>query len=266
MVQGKVQRVPALLLALLVATLFALALAGCGDQSSSSSASSSEASQEATDSSATSSEVAIPDELADVAAATKSIATNADAAKAEDLSSLPSADNADAVERAASEIDTGIEDESKAPSGQTLVYTGGIQILVPSTWNYRVENNGWDLESRSGQLWGGIYAYARQSSNTYDVEAMAASIPQMLNENGFTNIRVIEYNNCYSTNGTLCSAYIHCVGQKDGYTFMYYYEYILSKNYINFMYLSGEASNFSANISELQGITNSLAFNEGEMI
>ena len=266
MVQGKVQRVPALLLALLVATLFALALAGCGDQSSSSSASSSEASQEATDSSATSSEVAIPDELADVAAATKSIATSADAAKAEDLSSLPSADNADAVERAASEIDTGIEDESKAPSGQTLVYTGGIQILVPSTWNYRVENNGWDLESRSGQLWGGIYAYARQSSNTYDVEAMAASIPQMLNENGFTNIRVIEYNNCYSTNGTLCSAYIFYAASRGGSEYVLFQQFVESASYINVLELGGPSAGFEANYNDLKAAANSLGFVPGEAI
>ena len=266
MEKERAQGLPALVATFLIAALFAFTLAGCGDQSSGSSGSSSEASQGAAESSAASGEVTFPDDLADATAEMKSIAMDADAEDAVDLSSLPSAEDQDAAKLEADEIATGLADESKAPSGQVLLYTGGVQVLVPSTWSYRADAEGWDLVSSDGRLWGGLYAMARQSGYTYDVEAMAASIPQNLKSGGFTDIQIVGFGNCYSSKGTHCSSYIQCVAQKDGMSFGCYYVYILSKSYINYFYLAGDANSFEANLSDLSSMIDSVAFNGGEEI
>ena len=259
MVSEKARSFPWLMLTLVVAALFALALAGCGgDQSSSSSATESEA--------AAADEIAIPDDLAEAAETTKNVSMNADESAAEDLSKLPKEEDADVAKFDASDIEDGIEDQSKAPSGTTLVYTGGIQVLLPTSWNYALDPDGWNFATRDGQVWGGIYSEARSSSLSYNVEAMAASVPQILHESGADDIAVLNFDSRYSRSGTLCDSYILASATIQGQQYYCYYEYTLSKSYVNWMYFGGPAKSFKAHVDEIAGITDSLSYNAGEAI
>ena len=241
------------------AAVFAIALAGCGNQAENASGAASEASGSV-------SENANSSESAEIAVAAKSILSDVDASKQVDLSTLlkDGDDGADKLQD--SGIGEGIDDESKAPAGQTFLSSGGLQILIPSTWNFWVDPDGWDFESRDGRLGGYLVSFERQVYATYDVEMLAASIPQALNENGATDLQVVSYGNAYSDLGTLCSTYICCDATISGQAYRYYCEYALSKSYVHCLCLYGTVSDVVANADELGAIIDSLSFNPGEAI
>ena len=262
MLAEKPRSLSVILLACIAAALFALALAGCSSQPSSGSPadSGSGSTETAAD------EIAIPDDLADVAAATKGVAANADAEKAEDISKLPFSADEDAATLGEGDIETGIEDQSKAPSGQTLIHTGGIEVLLSSAWNYRVTSDGWDFATRDGLVWGGIYSTERSSALVYNVEAMASSIPQILHEQGAEDVQVVNFDTRYSSSGALCDAFILCAATFEGQHCYCYYEYTLTKSHVNWMYFSGLDTDFKAHLSDISDVVDSLAFLPGEMI
>lgn len=242
-----------------IAAIFALTLAGCGNDAADNASSASGANSTASDS-------VDSDAPAEISAVSKSMLSGVDASKAVDLSTLLVDGDESVAALEPGDVGMGIDDESKAPTGRTLITCGGIQILLPSTWNYRIDPDGWSLASRDGLLEGGLIATPRSASLTYDVEAMAASVPQVLNEAGATNCQVLSFDNVYSSKGALCASYIYCDAMIDGQVYRCFYEYVLSASNVNCLYLFGSVDNVVANASELGSIVDSLAFNPGEEI
>ena len=255
---GRVKRTPSWLL-FVTAVVFAIALAGCGNQAGNSSSTGSETGDSASVSASVDGSTALSD-------ATKSILSGVDASKSVDLSTLLTEGDESVAKLEAGDIGVGIDDESKAPAGQTLITCGGIETFLPSTWKCRMVADGWRFLSRDGRFEGGMLYVPRSASQSYDVEKMAASVPQQLYEYGATDCQVMHFDNVYSNTGTLCASYVYCDAMFGGQTYRYFYEFVLSASYVNCLCLQGDVDDVIANADELGSIVNSLAFIPGEEI
>lgn len=251
-------------LALIVALVLALFLAGCGGQQASS-ASSSESGASA-ESSAAADEIAIPEDLASATETAKGIADNGAAEDVEDLSALPTRESDKSNDLEVAELAEGSADQSKVPQNQILLQEGGVQMCIPSAWLVSRDYDGYVMGPRDGSVTGYLYSDYKKSGVRYDLESMAASIPKNMASNGWTNIEIIDYGTAYSDKGTLCSAYIFYAASRGGSEYVLFQQFVESASYINVLELGGPSAGFEANYNDLKAAANSLGFVPGEAI
>ena len=249
----------ALLLAFAIVTF--LAITGCdGQQTSGSNTSQATPSSSATEADDTSS-----GETAKLEAYVEDILDSGNAPEAGDLSSFPTRTDNEVAELGGDSLDIGLDDETKAPSAQTLLTVGGIQMQIPTSWSYTGSKDRWDLASKDGSVTGYINARAVSKPSVVDVEAMAYVVPEALHNGGADVVEVVNYEKRYSAiSGELCSARIACAYSLKGVTYFCYAEYVVSKSYSNSIWLSGKANSFKKHLDELEQMTESIAFSPGE--
>ena len=248
-----------LLIALAVAAL--LAFAGCSNQPPSGSATS----QAASGASSAKDEGASPDESEKLDAIVAGVLENEGTSESKGLSSFPTRTDDEVAELGGDDLEIGFDDEAKGPSAQTVLRVGGIQMQIPTSWQYAQGKNGWELASKDGAVTGFMRAKSVKDPAYVDVEAMAISVPEALHNGGADVVEVVNYENRYSSiSGKLCAARIACAFSLDGVTYFAYAEYVVSKSHSNSIWLSGEANGFKGHLAELEQITESVAYNPGD--
>ena len=261
-----------------VALTIALSLAGCGQATSepasteeaaaeSSAESSGETADNADDQQAGSFEdIELVDGLESVEETVKTIALNEEMDENADLSEYPErTDGAIAID-VEDTIGDAIEDQSKAPAGQTLLVNGGMEILIPNSWYFRSVSTGFEFRSGDGSIVGCMDAARKQSGYTYDVVAAAASAPRGLAEQGFTDIEIVNSGVGSSSRGTVCGAFVLLTCRKGGIDYAFYTEFLESKNYINALVISGSLADFNNHISEISSVANSVNLAQSEIV
>ena len=248
------------IMALLLAAMLALFLAGCGGQSSSSSsASETESSSEAT-------EVAIPNDVAAISDVVKGVAESGDATGADEIDKLPTAEAAEGESLEASEIEVGTDDSSKYSGDVALVQLGGIQMVVPTSWRAGNQPDGYVFANPAGDVICIVSAYAKASGETLPLEDLARAIPSKLASSGLSDVTVMNYGTDYSATGTLCTSFVYCSGTLNGTEYLVYDQIVDSKNYANLVEIMAPANAFKANFDEISTMTKSLYFKPGEEI
>ena len=212
-------------------------------------------------------EVVISDDLAPAIEVGKSMAANLDSAEEADLSAYPEAEDAeDEVERTDDAIAESDGETSKDVTGSYRLYTGGIETYVPNSWYIRGTDDGFELMSGDGSVCGCLSAQAKEAGYTYDAAVAASSMPQYLAQNGYTDIEIISFETLQSTSGRLVDSFIQIGCSYQGQRYVFYYEFLESKNYLNTLVLAAPAASWSKNFGEISTIVNSVAFTSGEFI
>ena len=256
---AKVSKLPAAFLALATAALLAFCLTGCGGQATSSSTAASGDSSAAQD-------VAFPEGTAEAAELAQKVLESDEISQAGNPQELPTQMDDEYAALESGDIETGIEDESKAPSSLTLLCTGGIQMLIPSNWKYSSTDTGWNIVSADGSISGAMTASDRTNVKIVDVEALALTVVDAMDGYGAKNIEVIAYETRYSPSGALGGARICVACDLGGETYVYYFEFIESKTYLNKISFSGKKNDFSSNLATIGAIADTVAYNPGEQI
>lgn len=259
-----------------MALCFGLALAGCSSGSSSSAGSASASADSSASSAASASEsaapsdaateVVVPPDIADATDAAKEAVENNDTTGADDFDSLPVSSDDEAASLGSSEIDEGLEDASKAPDDVTLLSTAGVQLQVPIDWAVSADVDGYVFQNPERTIAGYLFGYPKKTGAKLSVEALVKSLPNSYAQQGFTGIEIINNEVAYSSKGRLASANVTFTVTSDGVQYIVFAQVVESANYVNYIELVGSASDFYANIDELQGIVDSIGFNVGEAI
>ena len=255
-----------------VALCFGIALAGCSSGSSSSaasSASSEAASSESASASADSSaatEVAVPEEVASAAEATKGIVQNNDTSAAADFDTLPTSAEEEATTPESGKVEEGLDDASKAPSNVTLVMTAGVQAQVPANWFISQDADGFVFQNPEGTVIGFLYGFPKQSGMRYDVESMAKSVPCNFMDMGYTNVEILGCSAVYSDKGTLVGADVHFLATYNGVQYSHYCLVLESASYINCLEVHGTVNEYYAYFDTIQAIVDSVCYDPSEAI
>ena len=210
----------------------------------------------------------IPELATKITAATRAVAADPQSAEAVDVESLPQSETDPLAVEREDEIANSDGDTSKAPTGLAWLSYGGIEMLVPTNWFVKHGVDGLDIMSADGMVSGYLGAIRKTAGYSYDVTAMASSIPQVLQRDyGATDIQVLAFDSLYSERGTLCDTYIQLGCMIDGQAAIYYCEYVESKSYISFLSLAATPDDWQKNWENgLYHVINSVRFAANEEI
>ena len=259
---------------LLSSSILALSLltTGCG-QTQADSGSSTPAQEEAAEDTSedtgeqTLSMIEVPEELSAQSEIVRSVSAGTDAQDSGDISDLPTRED-DLLETLAPEgdIETGLEDASKAPSGKTLLIDGGIQMAIPSSWLISQDEDSFVMQDPRGDIVGYMYSTTKPAGASYDLESMAASIPLLMADRGYTDIEIVSFETYYTRSGRPCSSLICYGASYNGVDFLFYTQFVESKSYLNCVEFAGTLDGFYNNLSDIADATDSIAFNSGEAL
>ena len=283
--------------ALLLAALFAFCLVGCGSQATSSSASASGGSSSAASSAsgeavsgsaastatssesvsgsaastaASSGEAVLSDASSEVARAVLADLENGESVQAEDGAGEPAhADEVLAAESKDFVVD--VADDSRAQSNMVPLRAGSVQISVPADWITEQTDGNWRFQNKYRSMWGSLTASEISGPvlNTfgvpiYDPEAIALSVPELLEKHGATEVKIFTYDKGYSPSGTLCAARMLVGAVIDNEKFVYYFAFIGSKSYTHQFMLCAEGDAFAADQATYEAIVESVAFDSAD--
>ena len=249
----------------------ALALTGCGQAAGTGAAETEEAveAEATTDEEAaddTTIELEIPEDLGAVTRAPgELVSAEADELETTDLSELPESDE-DSVVEDKETVDEGSDDASKAPSDAKPVSYGGMMFYMPTSWQGQSVGDEFLMMSLDGTVAGCVQATRIQTGASYDLVAMCEAIPSRMASQGYTDIKVTDYGTGRSTSGKLVDAYIQIDFTVQGTRCVGYFEYLQSKNYMNYLGLSGKVDDWNKNAEGAALIVNTVGFAPGQAI
>ena len=249
----------------------ALALTGCGQAADTGAAETEEAveAEATTDEEAaddTTIELEIPEDLGAVTRAPgELVSAEADELETTDLSELPESDE-DSVVEDKETVDEGSDDASKAPSDAKPVSYGGMMFYMPTSWQGQSVGDEFLMMSLDGTVAGCVQATRIQTGASYDLVAMCEAIPSRMASQGYTDIKVTDYGTGRSTSGKLVDAYIQIDFTVQGTRCVGYFEYLQSKNYMNYLGLSGKVDDWNKNAEGAALIVNTVGFAPGQAI
>ena len=249
----------------------ALALTGCGQAADTGAAETEEAveAEATTDEEAaddTTIELEIPEDLGAVTRAPgELVSAEADELETTDLAELPESDE-DSVVEDKETVDEGSDDASKAPSDAKPVSYGGMMFYMPTSWQGQSAGDEFLMMSLDGTVAGCVQATRIQTGASYDLVAMCEAIPSRMASQGYTDIKVTDYGTGRSTSGKLVDAYIQIDFTVQGTRCVGYFEYLQSKNYMNYLGLSGKVDDWNKNAEGAALIVNTVGFAPGQAI
>lgn len=257
----------------------ALALVGCGQSSTEQPAADAGAEETATqaedapesgDEGAADTDVAASEDLDDLSASLRAF----DPAEAEVVDDAPALDTystADDADDLAFDTDDavaeGSDEQTKASNGYRAFTHGGMEIALPTDWTTTRDSDGsYILRSADRTVAGRMSAWRKQSGYTYDVTTMPQAILQTLANEGYTSFEIVDAGTLSSSRGTVCDAYLYFKCARSGDRYVFYYEYLESKNYITAFSLAATPKGWKTNYDVCKLMANSIGFAAGEAI
>ena len=98
----------------------------------------------------------------------------------------------------------------------------------------------------------------------YDPEAIALSVPELLEKHGPTEVKIFTYDKGYSPSGTLCAARTLVGAVIDNEKHVYYFAFIGGKSYTHQCMLCAEGDAFEADQATYVAIVDSIAFDSAD--
>ena len=254
-----------------------LALVGCGqssaeqpaaDASSEEAAAQAEPTSESPDEGTADADVTASEDLDALAA---SLRTFDPADAADDAPALDTYSTADDADDLAFDMDDvvaeGSDEQAKATNGYRVFSYGGMEIALPTDWTTTRDSDGsYLLRSADRAVAGRMSAWRKQSGYTYDVTTMPQAILQTLASEGYTNFEIIDAGTLSSSRGTVCDVYVYFKCSLSGERYVFYYEYLESKNYVTAFSLAATPKGWSKHFDVCKLMANSIGFAAGEAI
>jgi len=163
------------------------------------------------------------------------------------------------------DIPTGSNDPASALEGTALLMAPGIQVTLPDAWQIASTDDGFALSSLDGGVFGCVSSWPLGEGVSEDVAYLACSLPhRMVEAQVCTDVRIVHYENLYSTKGTFCSTLIvfaNVVDEQDGVTMV---QYVVGRSQLSMVLFEADSRSFFANLDDLIAIQKSIAFNVGE--
>lgn len=163
------------------------------------------------------------------------------------------------------DIPTGSDDVNSAFEGTVLLMAPGIQVTLPDSWQIASTDDGFDLLSPDDGVCGCVSSWPVGEGVSEDVAYLACSLPhRMVDAQTCTDVRIVHYENLYSTNGTFCSTLIVFVSTVDEQDVVTMAQYVLGRTQLSLLFFEADSRSFYANLDDLISVQKSLAFSVGE--
>ena len=163
------------------------------------------------------------------------------------------------------DIPTGSDDVTSALDGTVLLMAPGIQVTLPDTWRIASTDDGFDLCSPDGGIFGCVESWPLGEGVSEDVAYLASSLPhRLVDAQTCTDVRIAHYENLYSTKGTFCSTLLVFANTVDEQDSIIMVQYVVSRSYLSMILFEADTRAFFANIDDLIAVQKSLAFNAGQ--